>query len=87
MLQESSGAGLAPSSSTPLKDSTPTNQGEIGDHLVISWLSPVDPCDLLTDCFCLEVTESQDNTDNTIDEEQVEASETPVKDILESSDC
>jgi len=59
-IEESSGAGLAPSSSTPLKDSTPTNQ---------------------------EVTESQDNTDNTIDEEQVEASETPVKDILESSDC
>ena len=82
-FQDSS--GLAPSSSTPLKDSTPTNQGErremVGDDME----------------DCLDV--SQDNTidEERIEVEVGDGSgaeslisigqQREVKDILESSDC
>ena len=91
-LQDSTASGTGPNSSTPLKDSTPTNQGENLDHKAT--------LTLLTGVYwCVDVSETQDVT---TEEEQIEVEtgvassssavvqlgDIPeVKDIVESSDC
>ena len=95
-LQDSTASATGPNSSTPLKDSTPTNQGEaLGSH----W----DHTGIHSDVCCSDVSESQDIT---TEEDHIEVETgaaagasssssllVPLgnipegKDIVESSDC